>query len=100
MTRIIGLVEPWVDEKQWNKLTIREKLPQKYKLKCQIIRKEKSKERANGGIVTGIRRQKKEIIDRVDDIQERRLKIDKKAWRIFNIYNGGYLISIIGMCRI
>lgn len=43
----------------------------------------------SGGFITGIRREleEEEIIDKVTNIQERRLKIGKETWRVLTIYN-------------
>jgi len=59
--------------------------------------REKKKGRAKGGIITGVRRGIEEIdgIDSVDNkgksvngVQERRLRIEGKIWRIVTVYNG------------
>lgn len=75
---VIGMVETWVDDKKWNKL--KEKLPQDYKWKCQFAKKEKSKGTAKGGIITGVKKdiKEEEVMDKVKNIQERRLRIDNE----------------------
>lgn len=83
----IGLIETWVDEKQWNK--IKENMPDAFNWKCQYAKKEKTRGRASGGIITGVKKRIKEIEVReeTEDIQERRIKIEDKTWKILAIYS-------------
>lgn len=50
---IIGLVETWVEEKDWKKMEKR--LPKGYKWKCCYAKRESKRGRAKGGIITGVK---------------------------------------------
>lgn len=84
---IIGLTETWMEEKQWNLL--KDKLLDKFTWKCQFATKEKNKGRASGGILTGVKNKIKEIETQKDipDVQERKIEIQNKLWRIVTIYS-------------
>lgn len=57
--------------------------------------KKKKKGRAKGGIITGVRRGIEKIdsvgniVEDVNSVQERRLRIEGKIWRIITLYGGG-----------
>ncbi|KYN06857.1 hypothetical protein ALC62_02241 [Cyphomyrmex costatus] len=65
-------------------------MPEGWRWKCQLARREKKKGRAMGGIIMGVR---KEIEERngseedVEGIQQREVTIDKERWRIITVYN-------------
>jgi len=92
---VIGLCETWMEEKDWEKK--KKDLPKEFIWKSQHATREKKKGRAKGGIITGVRRGIEEIdgVDSVDNkskdvngVQERRLRIEGKIWRIVIVYNG------------
>lgn len=89
---MIELCETWMEEKDWEKKKKRTPIEGVYMDESAI--REKKKGRAKGGIITGVRRGIEEI-DSVDNIgkdvngvQERRLRIEGKIWRIITVYNG------------
>ncbi|XP_024874051.1 trichohyalin-like [Temnothorax curvispinosus] len=83
----IGLTETWVDEKQWEKL--KDKLPDKFIWKSTAAKREKTKGRARGGIITGIRRgvKEEETTNEREDIQKRRVILNNTEWRILTVYS-------------
>lgn len=86
---IIGLVETWVDAKEWNK--IEKWMPKEYIWKCEPATREKNKGRSMGGIITGVRKEleeKDEVICN-KNVVERRVTINKEIWRIFTVYSKG-----------
>jgi len=85
---VIGLIETWVDERGWEKM--KDKMPEGWRWKCQVARREGKMGRAKGGIVTGVRRElvEREIgYDERDGIQEREVVIDRERWRFVIVYN-------------
>ena len=85
---IIGLVETWVDEKEWERLE--RKMPEGWKWRCQPAEKDCKKGRAKGGIVTGVRREleEKEVgYEEKEGLQEREVVIDRERWRFMMVYN-------------
>lgn len=66
-------------------------LPKNFIWKCHYAIKEKKKERAKGGIITGIRKSLEEIsgneVCNVNGAQERRLRVKGEIWRIITVYN-------------
>ncbi|XP_018400175.1 PREDICTED: golgin subfamily A member 6-like protein 22 [Cyphomyrmex costatus] len=85
---VIGLVETWVDEKEWEKL--KEKMPEEWKWKCQPARRDCKKGRAKGGIVTGVRKELEERevgYEEKEGFQEREVVIDRERWRFMIVYN-------------
>ena len=85
---MIGLIETWVDERGWEKM--KDKMPEGWRWKCQVARREGKMGRAKGGIVTGVRRElvEREIgYDERDGIQEREVVIDRERWRFVIVYN-------------
>ncbi|KMQ86341.1 hypothetical protein RF55_14685, partial [Lasius niger] len=88
---IIGLSETWIEERGWE--IIKRSLSKRFSWKCQYAIREKKKGRAKGGIITGIRKgldeiSGEEVID-VNGIQERRLRIEGRTWKIIMLYNDG-----------
>ncbi|KAG5319550.1 MOS1T transposase, partial [Pseudoatta argentina] len=85
---VIGLIETWVDEREWEK--IKDKMPEGWRWKCQIATREGKRGRAKGGIVTGVRRELEERetgYDEREGIQEREVVIDGERWRFVIVYN-------------
>jgi hypothetical protein len=87
---VVGLIETWVEEKEWERWKGR--MPEGWRWKCQGARRESKNGRAMGGIITGV---KKELEEKgVEDgegegIQERRVKIKGEWWRVVTVYNRG-----------
>ncbi|KYN03581.1 hypothetical protein ALC62_05571 [Cyphomyrmex costatus] len=85
---IIGLLETWIDEKEWGKL--KEKMPKEWRWKCQPADRDKRRGRAKGGIITGIRKEieeNKEELESREGIQERKIILNGEKWRVVTIYN-------------
>ncbi len=86
---VVGLVETWVEEKNWE--NTRNKLPKEYRWKSEHAKRSKKRGRAKGGIITGIKEDVEEIeeerIKSVEGIQERRIKIGDNSWRIMTVYS-------------
>ena len=85
---IIGLIETWVEQKNWE--NVKKYLPAGWKWKYFPASRIKKKGRAIGGIVTGVRREILELQGEVinkQNIQERRVKLDGKTYRIMTIYS-------------
>lgn len=84
----IGMVETWIEEKEWN--TWKKKLPVEWTWLCQGATRTSKKGRAKGGIITGIKKemdiQKREMGEK-EGIQRRWLKIKEEEWEILTIYN-------------
>lgn len=69
---------------------MKKKLSKEFSWKCQNAVREK-KGRAKGGIITGIRKRMEEIgiiEESVNDVQERRIRVEGKIWRVITVYNG------------
>ncbi|KYN42053.1 hypothetical protein ALC56_03522 [Trachymyrmex septentrionalis] len=69
---------------------MKDKMPEGWRWKCQVARREGKMGRAKGGIVTGVRRElvEREIgYDERDGIQEREVVIDRERWRFVIVYN-------------
>lgn len=83
----IGLIETWVDKKQWRRME--ENLPDTFNWKCQYAEKEKNKGRASGGIITGVNKKIKEteVREEIKDLQEKRIMIEGKVWKILTVYS-------------
>lgn len=84
----IGLIETWVDERQWKK--IEDRLPGNFNWKCKFAVKEKNKGRAKGGIITGVNKgiEERDVKERGDEnSQERRIEFGDKEWRILTVYS-------------
>jgi len=66
-------------------------LSKRFVWKCQYAVRAKKKGRARGGIITGVRKGIEEInveeMKAIDGIQERRLRLEGRFWRIISIYN-------------
>lgn len=78
----VGLTETWVEEKGWERLKSR--LPIGFEWKCQYAIREKKKDRAMGGIITGVKREwvsKKTEREEIN-IVERRMKVGNNDWRV------------------
>jgi len=87
---IIGMCETWIEERQWDKL--KGNLSKEFSWKCQFAERDKSKGRAKGGIITGIRKEFEELDVKainVNGVQERRIRVEGGLWRILTVYNGG-----------
>lgn len=85
---IVGLMETWVDEKEWGNM--KQKLPSGWKWRYQEAKREKKKGRAMGGIITGVREgieEEEGDTGEREGIQERRIKVEKEKWRIISVYN-------------
>jgi len=66
------------------------RLSRKFVWKCQHAVRVKKKGRAREGIITGVRKGIEisvEEIKAIDGIQERRLRLEGRLWRIITIYN-------------
>jgi len=65
--------------------------------KCQYAIREKKKGRAKGGIITGVRKGIEEInveeTKAIDGIQERKLRLEGRLWRIISVYNNSSMKS-------
>lgn len=76
-------------EKGWERM--KKELSQIFSWICQYAVRDKKKRRANGGIITDIRIELKEIEiteENANDVQKRRIKIEEKIQKIMTIYNG------------
>lgn len=84
----IGLVETWLEEKEWDRW--KNKLPEKWSWRCQGAERANRKGRAKGGIVTGIRKDmeiNKIDQEEIEGIQRRWIKINEEEWEIVTVYN-------------
>jgi len=92
---VIGLCETWIEEREWGSLKLR--LSKRFVWKCQYAVRVKRKGRARRGIITGIRKEIEEInveeMKAIDGIQERRLRLEGRLWRIISIYNNNSMKS-------
>jgi len=71
---------------------IKGSLSKEFSWKCQFAERDKSKGRAKGGIITGIRKEFEELdvkVINVNGVQERRIRVEGELWRILTVYNGG-----------
>lgn len=86
--QFVGLVETWVEEKNWEK--IRNKLPGGYVWKYQPAVRENKKGRAKGGIITGVVKdwEVREEERQRNGIMQRKAKIGGKIWSIWTVYSG------------
>ena len=84
---VIGSVETWIEEKQWEGL--KDKLPQEFSWKCKYATRERKKGRAIGGIITGVRKgiEEEESNAGTEHIQERRIRIQNEKWRVITVYS-------------
>lgn len=84
----VGLTETWIEEKDWTKM--KKFLPEGFVWKCLFARRIKRKGRAMGGIITGVRAElavlNKVTLD-LEEIVERRIKMNKDVWRVVTVYN-------------
>lgn len=84
----VGMVETWVESKDWDK--IKNKLPKGFKWECQgAIRKSKHG-RACGGIITGIKNEligNKETAE-CEGVVKRSMHIESE-WSVVTAYNRG-----------
>jgi len=89
------LCETWIKERGWESLKVR--LSKNFVWKCQYAVRVKRKDRARGGIITGVRKGIEEIsvkeIKAIDGIQERRMRLEGRLWRIITIYNNSSMKS-------
>lgn len=83
----IGLVETWVEQKDWEK--IEKKLPEGRVWTFQGATKIHKKGRAKGGIITGVKKElsEKGITAELNGAVRRTLVIDNVEWNIWTIYN-------------
>lgn len=69
---IIGLTETWLEEREWQ--SRKASLPKEFRWNCQPATRERSKGRAKGGIITGVRKEIEEInisrVNMVNGVQE------------------------------
>lgn len=87
---VIGMVETWVDEKEWKK--IEERMPKDYAWRCQAAERKNKKGRAKGGIITGVRKEIEEEIKPKQESQrtgvaERDLKLGTKKVKVVTVYS-------------
>lgn len=85
---VIGLCETWLEEKKWVKME--KLLPNSSNWCSQHAERDKKKGRAKEGIIMGVRKGlgEIEIESNVNGMQERRLRVEGKIWRILTVYNG------------
>jgi len=92
---VIGLYETWIEERQWGSLKLR--LSKRFVWKCQYAVRAKRKGRAKGGIITGVRKGIEEInveeTKTINGIQERRVRLKGRLWRIISVYNNSSMKS-------
>ncbi|KAJ3653172.1 hypothetical protein Zmor_012436 [Zophobas morio] len=75
----VGLTETWILGRDWNKL--KDVLPKEFRWKLQGAKKEKCKGRAKDGIITGVKKDIKEIEEgaiEMEGMVERKLTVNKK----------------------
>ena len=85
---IIGLIETWVEQKNWE--NVKRDLPADWKWKYFPANRTKKKGRAIGGIVTGVKRELNEFSEGLinkQNVQERRVELDGKTYRFITIYS-------------
>jgi len=67
------------------------RLSKNFIIKCQYAVRVKGKGKARGGIITGVRKGIEKInveeVKAMDRIQERRLRLENRLWRIITIYS-------------
>ncbi|KAJ3646142.1 hypothetical protein Zmor_023744 [Zophobas morio] len=86
----VELTETWILERDWNKL--KDVLPKEFQWKLQGAKKEKRKCRAKGGIITGVKKDIKEIQEgtiEMEGMVEKKLTANKKRWIICTMYSRG-----------
>jgi len=73
------------------------RLSKKFVWKCQYAVRVKRKGRERGRIITGVRKRIEEIsveeIKAINGIQENRLRLEERLWRIITIYNNNSMKS-------
>ena len=85
---IIGLTETWIEEKTWDKWKV--KMPKEWNWRIRFAIRTNKKGRAKGGIITGVKKTIEEDAgDSINEIniQERKVKIDGRVWRILTVYS-------------
>lgn len=84
---VIGRTETWTEESKWER--VKHRLPKEYDWKCTAARRGGKKGRANGGIITGVNKNLKEIEYKeiTDDIVERKIRYKERTYRIVVVYN-------------
>lgn len=84
---VVGLIETWIEDKIWKKII--DTLPKELKWECQLARREKTKGRAIGSIITGVKNHIEEAPTPAEEegIMERRLTRRREVWRIISIYS-------------
>lgn len=83
----IGLTETWIEEKYWKRMENR--MPEEFNWKCQFAGREKSRGRACGALITGVKRNiiEIEVDERFRGLQERKVKIQGNIWRVITVYS-------------
>lgn len=92
---VIIMVETWLDEKGWER--IRKRLPKGGYIKSEIqeAKRRNKKSRAIGGIITGVKKELGERVEKVkkreerEGIRELNLRIGNKTWNIIGVYANG-----------
>lgn len=84
---ILGLVETWVEEKQWERL--KEKLPNKFKWTCIPAIKEQKIARAKEDIIMAVNKKMdySEIKACSERVTKIKLRLNEKTWSIFTVYS-------------
>jgi len=86
---VIGLCETCIEEREGESLKLR--LSKRFVWKCQYAVRAKKKRRAKERIITEVRKGIEEInveeTKAIDGIQERRLRLEGRLWRIISVYN-------------
>lgn len=73
---IIGMVETWIEEKDWNNM--KELLPKEFRWRCQYIGKKKKRGRSIGGIITGVTIEITEETEEPETLQRKQKKSEYK----------------------
>lgn len=85
---VVVLSETWVHKKGWER--VKNRLPKGYIWEAQWAIKEKTKGRAKGGMVFGVRKELKveKEVDRkeVEGILERKICLGGDWWRVIGVY--------------
>lgn len=90
---VIIMVEPWLDEKGWER--IRKRLPKGFKWEIQEAKRRNKKGRAMGGMITGVKKELGERVEKVkkreerEGIRELNIRIGNKTWNIIGVYVNG-----------
>lgn len=76
-----------MDEERWKK--IKDKLPKNLNWRCRPATRENKKEKARGGIMTGISKkiENLEYREQSENVVEWRLRHNRKQWRVMTVYS-------------